>query len=417
MKLFTKYSRTNFIATVIIFLLAGVAFFYLLQYILIHQVDESLETEQQEITSFIQEHGQLPEIIPVKDQQITYTHTTGIIKEHFKTLTAYDSVEKETSKFRQFIFPVQVNGQTIEINVGKSLEGTEDLERSIIIITISTILLMLVTGFIINRLILRKLWRPFYQSLQQMQDFKLGKKATIDFSHSNTDEFNLLNKTLATAFGKAERDYQSLKEFTENASHELQTPLAIIRSKLDLLVQDEHLSEQQSNAVQAANEAIQKLSRLNQSLLLLAKIENKQFDQTSSINLKIKIEEKISYFRELLQEKNLSVTKRMDDISVSINEQLADVLLNNLIGNAIRHTNRNGLISIELNREHLGISNTAVAGSLNNARLFHRFYKEGPSPEQHGLGLSIVKQICEAYGYNILYSFKNHEHHFIIYFK
>ena len=140
-----------------------------------------------------------------------------------------------------------------------------------------------------------------------MKEFRLGQTQNIVFKETNIDEFNDLNKTLEESIKSAEREYQQLKEFTENASHELQTPLAVIRSKMDVLIQDEKLSESQSYLVQSATKPYKNWPRLNQSMLLLNKIENRQFSESSIIDIKQLIEQKLIYFKELLGVKNIAV--------------------------------------------------------------------------------------------------------------
>ncbi|NJE06811.1 sensor histidine kinase, partial [Thermococcus sp. M36] len=147
---------------------------------------------------------------------------------------------------------------------------------------------------------------------------------------------------------KAQQDFNSLKQFTENASHELQTPLAIIRTKFDLLIQAETLTQQQIEALQSANDALQRLSNLNKSLLLLTKIENKQFEEKVTINLKELIENKLIQLSELIQNKNIHVTYSLEEITINMNSDLAEILLNNLLVNAIKHNVPNGEIIINL---------------------------------------------------------------------
>jgi signal transduction histidine kinase len=172
-----------------------------------------------------------------------------------------------------------------------------------------------------------------------------------------------MNQTLEKTTSQARREYSLLKEFTENASHEMQTPLAIIRSKLDLLIQDENLSEDQSKTMQSAYSAIEKLSRLNQSLLLLAKIENNQFAETTNIDLKQKIEEKLDAFHELWQNQNISVSSSLKDATVDLNSELTEILLNNLLSNATRHNFSNGSIRIILNEKQLKFQTAATSGN------------------------------------------------------
>jgi K+-sensing histidine kinase KdpD len=194
----------------------------------------------------------------------------------------------------------------------------------------------------------------------------------------------------------------------------MQTPLAIIRSKLDLLIQDENLSEDQSKTMQSAYTAIEKLSRLNQSLLLLAKIENNQYADTSRINLKDRIAEKLDAFHELWQNQNISVTSTLKDATINLNTELADILLNNLFSNATRHNFSNGTIDVALEEKQLKISNSSHENELNSRQMFLRFFSQDRKSRYNGLGLSIIKQICDVSGISIQYLFSGNEHRFIL---
>lgn len=413
MKLFTKYNRINLITTLTIFLLASLAFFFLLRFIIIDQVDEDLKIEKNEIETAAKTFHHLPAIIPVHDQYTTFTavNSPSFEKVKFTTLRKYNEHDKEQIYVREITFYINVSGQWYLATVSKSLEGTDDLIQSIIVISICTILLILVTTLLINRIVLKRLWQPFYGTLKRVDDFKLGAKQQLQFSSTSIEEFDLMNRTLQQSIGKAEQDYLVLREFTENASHELQTPLAIIRSKLDVLIQEENLSEQQSNAVQSAYDAIQRLTRINQTLLLLAKIGNKQFAQTELVDLKILIQNKLNQFHELWQNRNIEVAADLENAKININAALADILLNNLLSNAIKHNVQNGKIKIHLSQGLLLINNTGEARSLNSEKLFKRFYKQSNNNENNGLGLAVVKQICEASNCIIQYNFSENNIH------
>lgn len=396
MKLFTKYTRINLISTVVIFLLGSFAFALLLRHMLISQVDEDLQIEQNEITAYVKEFNKLPQIIKVHDQYITYSPVANPSHPDKKKFTTVKYLHHKDEIIRQVSFNINVQGQWYVITVSKSLEGTDDLIQSILIITSTVILLVLIANFIINRLVLQKLWHPFYRTLETIKQFKLGNKQKLQFAETDTDEFSLMNSTLSNAVNKAQEDYLVLKEFTENASHELQTPLAVIRSKLDILIQNEALTETQSQSIYAAYNALQKLSKMNQSLLFLAKIENRQFDDSENIPLKEILEGKTAQFTELWQGQNIVVTAELKDACIKMNPELLDVLLNNLLSNATRHNVKNGSICIDLQPHELTISNTSASPALDHKRLFNRFYKVLSHNDHVGLGLSIVKQICEV---------------------
>ena len=412
MKLFTRYNRINLLATVFIFLLAILTFYFFLRHVLIRQVDEDLEIEQEEIKNYAAQYNKLAEIIQVNDQDIYYAATTKPLgRSVYKTITEKAGWEDT----RQLIFSLRVQDRWYNITVTKSLEGTDHLTRSVATIALITILLILAASFIVNRLVLHRLWRPFYGTLTAMEQFRLGSNRQLQLPESNIDEFVFMNTTLQQATQKAEQDYILLKEFTENASHELQTPLAIIQIKLELLMQD-NLTEAQSMALQAANEAIQKLSRFNKSLLLLAKIQNNQFADKVPVELKAIIENKIHAFKEILEAEQLSLHFSLQETTVLMNTDLAAMLINNLFSNAIKHNMNGGEINLLLLDTCFTISNTGDGVIIDESRLFTRFYNPANAKNNTGLGLSIIKQICDASGFAIQYQFMNNQHSFSILF-
>ena len=411
MKLFTKYNRINLLTTIVIFLLSATAFYFAIRYILINQVDNDLRIEEREIETYLNEHGILPEPIPVKEQKISYALSDQEFKKRRFTT---EHLAGEDDSFRVLQFGITAKGDTYIATVAKSLKSTDDLTRSILLISLATILLILVTSLIINRVLLKKLWQPFYSSLDILKNFRVDKNQSLNFSSTQIDEFAFMNQTIERTTNQAQQEYSLLKEFTENASHEMQTPLAIIRSKLDLLIQDENLSEEQSKTTQSAYGAIEKLSRLNQSLLLLAKIENNQYAETSSINLKDKITEKLAAFHELWQNQDISVTTSLEDSKLNLNTELADILLNNLFSNATRHNFSNGFIKVILKEKELTISNSSSEKELNSKQMFLRFFSQDKKSRYNGLGLSIIKQICDVSGLSIRYFFSGNEHQFVL---
>jgi signal transduction histidine kinase len=411
MKLFTKYNRINLLTTIVIFLLSAAAFYFAIRYILINQVDNDLRIEEREIETYLSEHGTLPEPIPVKEQKISY----AVSDEEFKKKRfTTEHLAGERDSFRILQFGITTKENNYIATVAKSLKSTDDLTRSILLISLATILLILVTSLIMNRVLLKKLWRPFYSSLGILKNFRIDKNQALNFPSTEIDEFSFMNQTIQRTTNQAQQEYSLLKEFTENASHEMQTPLAIIRSKLDLLIQDENLSEQQSKTTQSAYGAIEKLSRLNQSLLLLAKIENNQYAETSIINLKDKITEKLAAFHELWQNQDISVTTSLEDSKVNLNTELADILLNNLFSNATRHNFSNGFIKVVLKEKELTISNSSNEKELNSKQMFLRFFSQDKKSRYNGLGLSIIKQICDVSGVSIRYLFSGNEHRFML---
>ncbi len=412
MKLFAKYNRINVLSTVIIFLLGCVAFSALLRYVIISQVDEDLKIEKNEIVTYVNKNGLLPGVIEVHDQYTTYQTIPAqqLTGNKIYTHEAYDSIEHEKELRRTIEFDIAASNAWYRVSVSKSLEGTDELIQTLIIITVAIILLILAVTFIINRIVLRRLWQPFYQTLQTMQQFNLSDAQTLYFGNTNIDEFNHLNTILTGSLSKAKHDYQILKEFTENASHELQTPLAVIQSKLDMLIQNEKLSEAESQNIQGAYTALQGLNKLNQSLLLLTKIENNQFKEKTAVNLEEVLENKINQFSDLWKSRNIITHVDLSGKTISANFYLIEILLNNLLSNATKHNINSGSISISL-ENNLSVTNTGVSKQLDEKLLFKRFSKQNDATENHGLGLSIVYQICQASGFGCTYNFQSPDLH------
>jgi signal transduction histidine kinase len=267
----------------------------------------------------------------------------------------------------------------------------------------------------VNRFLLRKLWQPFYETLLSIKQFNLSNKRSLPNHNSNIDEFKELDTAMKEMAGKVLNDYDTLKNFADNASHEMQTPLAIINSKLDILIQDQNLDEKQMKQLQGIYDATGRLSKLNQSLLLLTKIENNQFSVTTAVQLDDLVKEKLFQLEDLVKAKQIDVRINARPTSIQMNDFLADILVNNLLSNAIRHNVQKGTIEITLGPGELTISNSNPPLGFNASDIFDRFQK-GNLSSGSGLGLAIVRQICDNYNFIIDYGYKDNMHSFTLRF-
>jgi signal transduction histidine kinase len=415
MKLFTKYNRINITATICIFLAGSVAFYFVLDYVLIRQLDVSLKSEKQEIAEYIQSHHQLPEIQNTKEQWIQIIKTdqrkTFDIK---RSIPVYNKSEDETEYIRQLIFQVSVNNESYLVTVNKSETETDELLKLIILVTLSMVAMILLFNYLINRRLISSIWQPFYNTINNIKDYAANQQA-LNLSKEPIDEINLLNESLNSMTEQIHKDFYALRSFTENASHEMQTPLAIIRSKVESLYQIAEGKEMMMQQLLAIEDACLKLSKLHQSLLLLTKLENKQFILNESIQLQSILVQKCEERKELFQSKQIDLLFNATDFTIHFHQHLAEILISNLLNNAIRYTAVGGTISIELNQNFLIVSNTAIAGSLDKEKVFTRFYKA--SDTGTGLGLSIINEICTSAGFTITYQFENEMHLFKIGFQ
>ena len=404
MKLLSKYNRIYLTASIIVFLITGIGYYYIVRYVLIDQLDDSLKVEMTEINEYVHLNNTLPPQSDTKNQVI-YFKLTGnkTDKARYSNVTEYDSGEKEVITFRQLYTVITVNGHNYEVTIREPQTETEDLLGLIFSITFIIAAFFIMLLFIINRLLLQKVWKPFQHTLSQIQRFNLSKQNEITVQSTDITEFTELNNAVLSMSGKVNKEYQSLKNFTENASHEMQTPLAILNAKLDLLIQNDNLSEKESGQLQEMYEAVTRLARLNKSLLLLTKIENRQYSESDSIQLDQLINEKLLQFADLIKARNLTVETDIQPTTLKLNHHLADIVINNLLGNAIKHNLDNGSITISLEQNELMISNTGKQDHVDPDKVFDRFQKSTES-EGLGLGLAIVKQICDQYNFMIQYS-------------
>jgi signal transduction histidine kinase len=276
---------------------------------------------------------------------------------------------------------------------------------------------LLLISILINYLIARRLWGPFYKSVRIAAGFDIQSDKPLDLPLTDINEFNQLNDVFYDMTRKMRNDYLNLKEFGENASHEIQTPLAVIRSKTDLLMQQKNLNKDSLSLIRSINEAITKLFKLNQGLLLISKIENQSFHEKKIVSLKNILESGLGNYTEILQLKKIRVELDLTDGGlVEMNDVLAEVMISNLLSNAVRFNIDNGFIKCHIDRNSLTITNSGQPMTIDPEFLFRRFHKGSDNPHSVGLGLSIVKKITETYGMNITYSCQDSVHEITLQF-
>src|SRR3984957_15557394 len=276
------------------------------------------------------------------------------------------------------------------------------------------LLLLLVLVVVSAGLISKYILAPFKRTLRVIQSFDLKQKEPVRLPATRTSEFRELNEFLKKMTEQAQDDYQSLKEFTENASHELQTPTAIIRGKLDLLIESD-IRDEQAILIAETQNALERLSRIHSSLTLLTKLENHEYEANTTVCISQLTRETLNSFEELIQLKSLTLlTTIAEKIYVPLHPSLADLLLTNLIGNAIRHNvppgEENGLIRVSLTRDGLIVVNTGRQPQVPTAELFERFKKGNSGSDSIGIGLAIVRQICDLSHFTIDYQYRDGFH-------
>jgi signal transduction histidine kinase len=417
MKLIAKTSFYYFILSLVLLIAGGIIFYFLINTILNEEINEQLSIEKQKLLAYINEKKEIPPASPLADGLVSFVPTSHPAPERFTDTILLSPLQDEMLPYRQVSFTIKIKEQYYTAGILKPLIEKDDLMDTILQSLGIIGLALLIIIFTASRWLSAKLWKPFYHTLQIFKKYDVNKNESLLFTATSTEEFSQLNEATKKMTEKIQGQYRNLKEFTENASHEIQTPLAIIRNKLELLLQSENLPAREIKLVQDVYESANRLSKLNQMLLLLAKIENRQFQREELLNLRELAENKLNYFDEMIRFKNITVEKKITDpFVIKMNPQLADILFSNLIGNAINHNINGGKIVISANENLLVFSNTGSPKSLPISTLFQRFSKGSSSSESVGLGLAIVKQICDTYHYTISYSFSADLHSFTLRF-
>ncbi len=413
MKLLKKTNRTYLVTSALTFIVFGAVIYFVLSFIFKEQLNEKLLSDRLSVIRNIDNDGSLPYFPPFIEVQKVPGQTERPVVS-VDTLI-FDFNEKENIPFRQISSVVAINGLMYLIIVRDTLLEKGDLLMTIIVTIGVVFVLLIISLYFINKRLSLKLWQPFYSTLDNLKGFSQEKSDFMLPSVSEIDEFVELNKTLEALTFKVISDYQSLKRFSEDASHEIQTPLAVIQSKLETLMQSPDLKKDQAELIKSAYSSVLRISKLTQTLLLLTKIANDQFPEKRSVNLSDLLEEKIELFKDHLTGKSLTLKKEIEpDCILETNFLLAESMVANLLGNAVKHCITGGIIKIRLHTGNLEISNSGVPFSFPSSKLFERFFKVNASSESQGLGLSIVKEICSLNGWKIDYLYEDNQHKFIV---
>lgn len=330
-----------------------------------------------------------------------------------KDTTIFDPIEKETIEYSILKSNYTHKNQLYQIDIVKNnMEADELLEG--LWSGFGILLLLLGVAFLLlNWIISKSIWKPFYKTIQQLENYDIKKHDNFQLESVSTYEFNQLNATLNTMTRKIQDDFSQHKEFTENASHEMQTPLAVIKANLSLLMQSSNLTEGDMNSIEAIENTVKKLSALNRTLLLLTKIENQQYTENTKIDLTLICKNILDHYAEIISAKELILEIDFQEkLEVTMNETLAEILVSNLIQNAIRHNTTGSKIRLKTSINSLSISNSGDPLSIPESDLFVRFRKSETTSESMGLGLSLVKSVVDVYRYTITYEFSNNLHTF-----
>lgn len=319
-------------------------------------------------------------------------------------------------RFRGLKSHIEINGEPYVLTIETNVEESDETFVAIASITLLFFILLIVGFILLNRRIAAKSWYSFYQTLGSLKSFELSKDMSIELPESDIQEFQKLNQSLHQLITKSVNTFQQQKSFTENASHELQTPIALLKSKLDLLIQQKNISPEITEILSSIEAPLSRLSRINKNLLVLAKVENHQYSDKEQIDIKAYLESAVTLFEDYLDEKQLQLSNSLEQsIVVYANSFLIETLIHNLLSNAIRHTLKGGQITVSYHDQTLQIINSGKE-SLDKSKLFKRFSTTTKDKVSSGLGLAIIQEITNKYNWQADYHFENGNHVFSVSF-
>lgn len=307
------------------------------------------------------------------------------------------------------------NKQYHELTVYTPTIEKSDLRESILQLIILLYVALFITILLINIWVFRRSMKPFYILIQWLESNRLGRKHSPIVNPTHTTEFSKLSNALNAYATHSEEVYEQQKQFIGNASHEIQTPLAVCQGRIEMLLDDDSLTENQMEELAKTHQTLEYVTRLNKSLLLLCKIDNSQFIERSKIEINQLTHQFLADYKEVYAYRHItSLVEEQGEFSLYMNETLASILITNLIKNAFVHNVDNGKINIHINSKEFIIQNSGTPQSLDANHIFDRFYQGDKHEGSVGLGLAIVQSICKQCNINIEYRFTEGLHTFVL---
>ena len=307
------------------------------------------------------------------------------------------------------------DGCWYELKVTTPTFEKEDLFEAILYWVVFLYVLLLITIFGLTIWVFNYSMRPLYVLLRWIDDYTPGRKSISPIPNdTKISEFHKLNVAVQDAVLRSEEFFEQQKQFVGNASHELQTPLAVLGNRIEWLLDNTDPNEAQMGELFKMQQTLGHIVRLNKALLLLTKIDNRQFPESVEVDIAAMIREQISIYEEIYASRNIACTMNCSEpFVVDMNESLASTLITNLLKNAYVHTPENGKIEVSIYDRTLTVSNNGDK-SLDVNRIFDRFYQGTKKEGSTGLGLALVSAICRYYGLNMEYHFEQGQHRFSV---
>jgi len=388
------------------------------------EADDLLESYAESLMSKKLSGNELPVADLMTDKHYSIHNVTRSYAESHSWMEFYDSDfwmaetdESEPARFLRTIFRDH-DGQLYELTVSTPTFEKEDLKETILWWILALYAILLLTVLFITLAVLQKSMDPFYRILDWLGNYTPGHSHEKLDVNTNVSEFTQLEKAATGMADRSDEAFEKQKQFIGNASHELQTPLAVLGGRIDWMLDNESLNEENMGELVRMKRDVSHIARLNKTLLLLTKIDNGQFPETDDVDLKALTEEQMNIFKEIFTGKNISSRLEAPEkpVVVRMNETLATIMVSNLIKNAFTHSAEGSQITVSLTRSELTVMNSGLS-ALDGAHIFDRFYQGSRKEGSTGLGLALAKTIADKNGMCLEYSFIEGMHRFRLEFR
>lgn len=338
-------------------------------------------------------------------------------KDEFYDSTVYIETEMEDEPVRVLrTWFMTADQRYYELTIQTSTLEKEDMAEAIFWSIVILYVCLLCCILLVSHYVFKSSFRPLYTLINWLKEYRLKHHIPL-VNDTKVEEFRILNDAIQSTMRRSTEMYNQQRQFVENASHELQTPLAICMNKLELLSESPDCTEEQLMEIAGINHTLRGIIKMNKSLLLLSRIENKQFPDTVDVDINLLIDRFLPDLEEMYEHKGIRVTyENKGNLVCRMNESLASTLVSNLLKNAFVHNVENGSIHLTITFRSFAIANSSDRPMLDEATLYSRFEKQTHSKDSTGLGLAIVKSIASIYGINIRYSYDG-QHQFILTFS
>ena len=413
MRLINKLNVYFFFGLLMILFCVTTIQYYYVSYRIDQRVQKTLIKEKKLLVKQIndKEKSEGFKLYKTEESNVRLSSSNKLKPNQFQEIYIYDEDENENVKYLTLTTRVFANNNYYDILIRKPLLQANDLISSIVISLIVILTILFVFYYILSRMISTSIFKPFYKTITLLRNYDVETGENVKFdTNVGTQEFDFLNSELEALTDKINSYFEKQQEFSQNAAHELQTPLSIIRTRCELMMQSKNLKEENLDNLNTILNAVDRISRINKSLVLLSKIDNINSSNQAPISFIRVLKDLIKQYEPMIEVSNIEFKYEIEgDLKIKINYEWAYILINNLIKNAINHNKKDGWITIILRNNLFTIENTGPSLEILPEECFSRFTKSSKTGVT-GLGLAIVKDICSKVGLNINYTNESDTH-------